>query len=229
MKNVTSSIKSWASEDRPREKMLLKGKDALSPTELMAILIGSGTRSESAFSLAQRILAASGGLHELGGKPLEFFTRFKGMGSAKAVRVLAALELGRRRALTSPVKKAIISSSQDAYRLIGPVLADLGHEEFWIACLNRRNQHLSNIRVSSGGLSSTIVDPKIIFNKALAVSASSIILFHNHPSGNTRPSQEDLRLTEKLCKAGNLLDIKVLDHLIIAHEQYYSFTDEGLI
>ncbi len=222
-------IKDWSEDERPREKLVQKGKEYLSTAELLAILIGSGSREESALSLAQRILQDSGGLGELGSKSLDFFRQFKGMGLAKSVSLVAAMELGRRKLMTPVSSRAVISSSSDAYNLLGPFLADLGHEEFWIACLNRRNQILSKERISAGGISATVVDPKIIFNRSLLRSASSIILFHNHPSGNLSPSKEDIQLTRKVVEAGKLLEVKVLDHLIVGNGYYLSFADEGMI
>ncbi len=224
-----SSIKDWAEEDRPREKMLLKGKSSLSDAELVAILIGSGSREESAVSLAKRILSDSETLDDLGRKPLDFLMSYKGIGSAKAITIAAALELGRRRQLTRGDQKLKITSSKDAYDLLGPLLSDLKQEEFWIACLNNANQVINKEKISIGGISSTVVDAKIVFAQALRNGASSIILYHNHPSGQLKPSQADQRLTEKLVSAGQVLDIKVQDHLIIGHTGYFSFLDEGLM
>jgi len=224
-----SSIKDWAEEDRPREKMLLKGHASLSDAELIAILLGSGSRDESAVTLAKRILHEVSSLDELGKKPLDFLTSFKGIGDAKAITVSAALELGRRRQLSAPNKKKKITCSQDAYDLLGPVLADLPKEEMWLVSLNRANVVISKDRMSIGGVHGTLVDAKVIFAKALSQSASSIILYHNHPSGQLAPSKEDRRITTKLVEGGKLLDITVQDHLIIGGSGYFSFRDEGLI
>lgn len=224
-----SSIKDWAEEDRPREKMLLKGKSSLSDAELIAILLGSGSRDESAVSLAKRILNDSSTLDELGRKPLDFLMSYKGIGEAKAISVAAALELGRRRQITKGDQKVKITRSRDAYNILGPILSDLSQEEFWIACLNNANQVISKDKISLGGVSTTLVDAKIVFAQALRQGASAIILFHNHPSGQLKPSQADIRLTEKLAAAGKVMDIRVQDHLIIGHRGYYSFMDEGLL
>lgn len=227
---MKSSIKDWAEEDRPREKLLLKGKGALSNAELLAILIGSGSKNESAVALSKRILSSVSSIDELGRKPLGFLMNFKGVGEAKAVSISAALELGRRRQLVKANKKRKVRSSQDAYDVLGPVLADLPHEEFWIVCLNRANLVLAKEKISVGGVHGTVVDAKVVFGYALQHSASSIILYHNHPSGEVRPSNQDLRLTKKLGEAGRVLDIKVQDHLIIGHhDRYFSFIDEGMI
>ncbi len=223
------SIKDWAEDDRPRKKLLTKGKAALSNAELLGILLGSGSRSESAVSLAQRILKQFESLENLGRIPIEQLTQFNGIGSAKAASIMAAMELGRRRQLIRSDQKIKVTSSQLAYDILGPALADLPYEEFWIACLNRANQLLAKERISTGGIHGTVVDPKIVYSSALKIKASSIILYHNHPSGSLQPSQEDILITEKLRKAGKLLDITVLDHLIIGHGAYYSFKDEEII
>ncbi len=223
------NIKSWAEDDRPREKMLRRGKQNLSDAELLAILIGSGSRNETAVGLSQRILkSVENNLNELGKVSLAELMRFKGIGEAKAISIAAALELGRRRQLSKHIDRTQILSSKDGYNCIAPILMDLNHEEFWIILLNRANKVISKERISAGGVSGTVVDAKIIFRKTLEVApASSIILCHNHPSGNTRPSQADIDITKKLKKAGETLDILVLDHLIITENGYYSFADEG--
>ena len=225
----TLSIKSWAEDDRPREKMSRKGKQYLSDAELLAILIGSGSREETAVGLAQRILKSyENNLNELGKVSLAELMRFKGIGEAKAITIAAALELGRRRQLTGYIDRPLILSSKDGYNCIAPLLMDLDHEEFWILLLNRANKVISKEQISAGGVSGTVVDAKIIFRKTLETApASSIILCHNHPSGNIRPSQADIDITQKLKKAGETLDISVLDHLIIGENGYYSFADEG--
>lgn len=231
-KHETSSfsIKSWAEEDRPREKLMLKGKQTLSDAELLAILLGSGSREESAVSLSQKILNQSkNNLNELGLRTLKELQQFKGIGEAKAVTIVAAMELGRRRQLSAIIERPKLTSSLDSYHLIAPILMDLPHEEFWILCLNRKLELFARERISTGGIAATIVDPKIVFRRALEKGASSIILVHNHPSGSIKPSQEDLVLTQKLVLSGDLLDIKVLDHLIIGGQGYFSFTDEGII
>jgi DNA repair protein RadC len=222
-----SSIKTWPKDDRPREKLLNVGASMLSAAELMAILLGSGTTDESAVDLSKKILNQIGGLPKLQKKELSHFITFKGVGEAKAVRILAALELGKRCMMSNAEQVYKITSSRSAYEIMGPILQDLPIEEFWIMNLNRRNHLISKTCISKGGIAGTVVDPKVIFKKALDERASSIILFHNHPSGEVSPSTEDLKITLKLKKAGELLDINVLDHLIIGTGQYFSFADEG--
>lgn len=229
MNELNQSIKSWAVEDRPREKMLIKGKESLSNAELLAILLGSGSRNESAVQLAQRLLGSASNLNDLSKKDIPYFMTFKGIGEAKAITISAALELGRRRQAESPEGRSKISTSNDAYQVIGPRLRDLSHEEFWILCLNRRNVVVSQEKISSGGVGATVVDPKLIFKHALTQLASQIILVHNHPSGGILPSEQDNLLTSKLVQAGKVLDIKVIDHLIIGDGQYYSYADEGKV
>jgi DNA repair protein RadC len=223
-------IKSWAEEDRPREKLLLKGKQNLTDAELLAIILGSGSQNETAVDLAKRILGSvDNNLEKLSRLTLKDLMVFKGVGEAKAISMTAVMELGRRRQLTDVKAKPQLRSSRDAYDMIGPVLADLNHEEFWILLLNRANRIISREQISKGGTSGTVVDAKIVFRKVLEKQASSIILCHNHPSGNLRASQADLALTKKLVDAGNQLDIMVLDHLIITQSGYLSFADEGMI
>jgi len=223
------SIKEWAEEDRPREKMLLKGAAIMTNAELVAILLGSGSREESAVQLARRILDEATSLEQIGKKPLKFFTNFKGIGTAKAITLMAALELGRRRQLPTAQAKQKVTSSSEAYRILGPVLRDLSHEECWIVCLNRANIVISKEKISTGGISGTIVDGKLVFSSALNHGASAIVLYHNHPSGEIRPSRQDIELTKNLVQAGNVMDILVHDHLIIGGNKYFSFRDEGLI
>lgn len=223
-------ILSWAEEDRPREKLLLKGKSSLSEAELLGILIGSGTRSLSAVDVCKLILQETGNdLNQLAKLTVKDLQKFKGIGEAKAISIVAALELGRRRKETPPVKRPKITSSQDAYDAIKPELWDQPHEEFWLLMLNRANQVIRKERSSAGGVAGTVTDPKIIFKAALQHLASSLILVHNHPSGNLKPSEADLKLTKKLKEAGTLLDIPVLDHLIFTDHGYYSFADEGIL
>lgn len=227
-KNILA-IKTWAEEDRPREKLLNKGKKSLSDAELIAILIRIGSAKETAVGLAQRLLNdVENDLAELGKKSTADLMRFHGIGEAKAIAIIAALEIGRRRQLTAIRDKPQIRSSQDAYNLIAPFLQDLDHEEFWILLLNRANKVISRQLISIGGVSGTVVDAKLIFRRSLEIApASSIILCHNHPSGNLRPSQADIEITKKLKAAGKTLDIAVLDHLIVADTGFYSFADEG--
>ncbi len=223
-------IKSWDEADRPREKMLQKGKAALSDAELIAILLGSGTASLSAVELARQILkSVDNNLHELAKLTVNDLMKFKGIGEAKAISIVSALELGRRRKETEPVKKTKISSSKDAYEYMQAELLDLSHEEFWILLLNRAHQVIKKRQISSGGVSGTVADPKIIFKHALEVLASGIILMHNHPSGNLNASQQDIDLTRKLVASGKSLEISVLDHIIFTNQGYFSFADEGIL
>lgn len=224
----TLPINRWAEDDRPREKLLQKGKSALSNSELIAILIGSGSREESAVQLAQQILSLSeNNLHQLAKKSISDLKQLKGIGEAKAISIVAALELGRRRKELSIGDKPQIKSSKDAYLLLQDVFEDLPHEEFWILLLNRANRVLSRHRISKGGFTGTVADPKIIFKLALEHNACGIILFHNHPSGNLKPSEADKKLTKQLKQAGSLLEILVLDHLITGENNYFSFADNA--
>lgn len=229
-KTTDRSIKSWSGQDRPREKMLAKGRQILSDAELLAILLGSGSRDESAVDLAKRILQTAGhDLHVLAKLSLGDLMAFKGIGEAKAITVSAAFELGRRRQIVDPQKRNKIKTSSDAFNQIGPILADLHVEQFWIILLSRSHEVIAKRKISEGGVSGTVVDAKVVFKIALELLASSIILVHNHPSGNLRPSRADKILTEKLVKAGNVMNINVLDHLIVGEKGYYSFADEGEI
>lgn len=223
-------ITAWAEEDRPREKMLLKGRQTLSDAELLAILLGSGTVGESAVSLARRLLVAvDNNLHELGKRSLHDLQRFKGVGEAKAIAIAAALELGRRRQLSDLRERPRVGSSRDAYQAIAPLLTDLSHEEFWLLLLNKANEVMARERLSTGGMSGTVVDIKMVFKCALDARASGIIAVHNHPSGNLQPSMADQELTRRLRRAGEMLDLPLLDHLIISERGYYSFADEGAL
>jgi DNA repair protein RadC len=224
------NILSWAEEDRPREKLLLKGKSALSDAELIAILIGSGTRSLSAVDVAKIILTkAENDLNQLAKFSVKDLQKIKGIGEAKAVSIVSALELGRRRKDMDFVQKVRITCSNDIYQLMKPQLMDLPKEEFWILLLNRANSLIKKEQVSSGGVSGTVADPKIIFKAALDQYASSVVLVHNHPSGNLKPSQADINLTNKMKEAGKLLEIPILDHIIFGDQGYMSFADEGLL
>lgn len=226
---MISKILSWAEEDRPREKLLLKGKAALSDAELIAILIGSGTRELSAVDLSKLILqSVNNNLNELAKLSINDLMKFKGIGDAKAISIAAALELGRRRKESETLKKPKVSSSADAYEAIRPYLMDLQHEQFWVLLLNRANEVIRPQQISIGGVSGTVADPKMIFKAAIEHLASSIILVHNHPSGNLTPSQTDKDLTKKVKEAGRTLDIPVLDHLIFSDNAYFSFADEGI-
>jgi DNA repair protein RadC len=223
-------ITTWAEDDRPREKLLLKGRSSLSDAELIAILIGSGSTNETAVALSQRILGAvNNNLNELAKCSLSDLMKFKGIGEAKAVTIAAALELGRRRQSSDIVERFVIGSSRDAFQLAAPILADLSHEEFWLLLLNKSNKVIAKEKMSSGGTDATVVDVKLVFGKAIEKRASAIIVCHNHPSGNTKPSQADIDLTKRLKSAGEILGISLLDHLIVAESGYFSFADEGLM
>lgn len=223
------NIKQWAEEDQPREKLLLKGKAALSNAELIGILIGSGTREHTAVDLAKIILEANNNdLNQVARLSVQDLKKFNGIGDAKAINIVSALEIGRRR---QPITEEAprITSSADVYSLMKPLLSDLPHEEFWLVLLNRANKVIRKQNISQGGISGTIADPKLIFNHALNQLASSIILVHNHPSGNTKPSEADKHLTKQLADAGKLLEIAVLDHIIFTDNSYFSFADENLL
>ena len=224
------AIRAWAEEDRPREKMLLKGRQALSDAELLAILLGSGCVGESAVALAMRILGSvENNLHELGKRSLRDLQQFKGVGEAKAISIAAALELGRRRQLSDLRERPRVTCSRDAYHTIAALLSDLHHEEFWLLLLNKANEVFARERLSIGGMAGTVVDVKLLFKAALDARACAVIAIHNHPSGSLQPSQADIELTRRLKKAGDLLDLPLLDHLIISERGYYSFADEGAL
>lgn len=231
MKNYNSqALTTWAVEDRPREKVMANGVQYLSNPELLSILLGSGTRHMTAVELARQILKDAGNsLQELGRQGIGELVRIKGVGPAKAITILAALELGRRRAGVQHTDKVAVKSSSTVYQIFHPLMGDLDHEEFWLLMLNRANRVLGKYKVSQGGLSGTVIDTRIILKKALDNLASSIIVCHNHPSGNKQPSDADLKITRKLKKAAEMLEIKLLDHVIIVDKSYFSFADEGLI
>lgn len=224
------TIKAWAEEDRPREKLRDKGQRILSDAELIAILIGSGNRKETAVELSKRILGqVNHNLTELSKLTVNDLKKFKGIGEAKAVTIVAALELARRRKEAEAVKREKISTSADIYSLMKHLFIDLPHEEFWVIMLNRSNTIIKKEFVSRGGVSGTVVDPRIVFKSAVESLSSSIVLCHNHPSGSLKPSEADLKLTKKLKEAGTLLEIPVLDHIIFTDTGYYSFADEGML
>jgi DNA repair protein RadC len=224
------AINHWAADDRPREKLRDKGREALSDAELIAILIGSGTVSMSAVELAKQILQATNNdLHHLAQLNMKDLQKFKGIGEAKAITIMAALELGRRRKAAEPHKRPRISSSADVYNLMQAELLDLPYEQFWVILLNNANVVIQKTRISSGGVSGTVVDAKMVFQPALQALATGIILVHNHPSGNLKPSQADKTLTHKLKEGGKVLDIQILDHLIFTNNGYLSFADEGIL
>ena len=226
-----TSIKNWAEDDRPREKLMLKGKSVLSDAELIAILINSGNNEESAVELSQRILRSSNDnlieLSKLGINDL--IKNFKGIGEAKAISIIAALELGKRRRSSDVLDKKKISSSKEAFEVMQSYVADIQHEEFWIIMLGRNNKIIKILCVSEGGTAGTVVDPKKIFKLALENNASSLILCHNHPSGAIKPSEADIKITSKIKKAGEMLELNVVDHIIVGDENYFSFADEGIL
>jgi DNA repair protein RadC len=229
MEQNNFSIKNWAEDDKPREKLMLKGKQALSDAELVAILIGSGSRNESAVSLSKRILASvDNNLNALGKLSLKQLMEFKGIGEAKAISIVAALELGRRRRAEESVELHKISSSKAVFEIMQPIIGELPHEEFWVLYLNNSNKIIYKSQLSKGGITGTVVDVRLIYKTALEQNAISIILTHNHPSGKLQASDADKEITKKLKVAGEQLDIKVLDHIIITETCYFSFQDEGI-
>jgi DNA repair protein RadC len=224
------SIKSWSENDRPREKLMLLGKDSLSDAELLSILIRTGTASQNALEVARSVLLlGNNNLADLSRLTIEDLSKVNGLGKVKAITIIAALELGRRRRTAESSNIQKIKTSMEAVEIFRPHLADLSHEEFWILLLNRANVIIGKKNVSRGGLSGTLVDPKIIFKESIEARASGIILCHNHPSGNNRPSDADIRLTQKIKEGGRHLEISILDHIIIAGSSFYSFADEGLL
>ncbi len=226
----STSIKNWALDDRPREKLITKGRESLSDSELLAILINTGSGKRSAVDLAKETLQkGKNNLDELGKLSIKDLTEIPGIGEAKAITIIAALELGRRRQATFPLNKKQVHSSKELADYLQSKLKDYSHEVFAVVFLNRANKINHFEILSTGGISHTIVDPRIIFKRALEVKATSIILCHNHPSGNLKPSRQDEELTAKLKNAGDLIDIKVVDHLIVSDEGYYSFADEGFL
>jgi len=229
-KLASFSIKNWADDDRPREKLVQKGSFVLSDAELIAILIGSGSRNESAVELSKRILASvNHNLNELGNLSVNQLMRFKGIGEAKAVTIAAALEMGRRRRMEDTTKITKIKSSHDAFELLYPLIGELQHEEFWIVYLNNSNKVVHKAQLSKGGITGTLVDVRLVLKQALELGALGIILAHNHPSGTLQPSGADKQITQKLKVASEALDIKILDHLILARHQYLSFADKGIL
>ena len=229
-KLASFSIKNWADDDRPREKLVQKGSFVLSDAELIAILIGSGSRNESAVELSKRILASvNHNLNELGNLSVNQLMRFKGIGEAKAVTIAAALEMGRRRRIEDTSKITKIKSSHDVFELLYPLIGELQHEEFWIVYLNNSNKVVHKAQLSKGGITGTLVDVRLVLKQALELGAVGIVLAHNHPSGTLQPSTADKQITEKLKVASEALDIKILDHLILARQQYLSFADKGIL
>lgn len=225
-----NAIKFWSEEERPREKLLLKGKSVLTNAELIAILIGSGTRTVSAVDLSKHLLGkAENNLIELAKMSVSDLQKIKGIGEAKAISIVAALELGKRRRSEEALHRRKVTNSKDAFEYMQITLSDSPYESFWILLLNRANRILRPIKISEGGMSGTVADPKRIFKMAIDFNAASIILCHNHPSGSVKPSESDLKLTEKLKASGELLQLPVLDHLIMGDNTYYSFADEGTL
>ena len=221
-------IKEWNEDDRPREKFLTKGKSSLSKAELIAIILRSGTRQESAIDLARKILdTVDSDLIELGKLNPDVLQKINGIGPTKAVTIAAALELGRRRQEAEIVKKQQINSSKDIFQVFGPRIGDLAHEEFWVMTVNRNNRILGTRMISSGGITGTIADVRVILRYCLEMNATGFILSHNHPSGNLKPSEQDLKLTHSIKQAAGWMDMELLDHVIVTETAYFSFSDEG--
>lgn len=230
MYHEKNSIKNWNEDDRPREKLAIKGRSSLSDTELLAIIMGSGNRTESAVELAKRILqSANNNWHELAKYSIEDLCKFKGIGEAKAISIITALEIGRRRNSQEILERDKISSSRDAATIFQQQIGDLPNEEFWVMFLNQGNRIIKLEQISRGGITQTAVDIRIIFKRALDLMSTAIILSHNHPSGNLVASQSDKSVTKKIKEAAVLLDIQLLDHVIVTQKNYLSFADEGLI
>jgi len=228
--NSSFPIRNWSEDDRPREKLMLKGKSNLTDAELTAILIGSGSRNETAVDLSKRILSsASNNLNALGKLSIQQLMTFKGIGEAKAITIVAALELGRRRKLEESVELLKISSSKSVFEIMQPLIGELPHEEFWIIYLNNSNKVISKAQLSKGGITGTIVDVRLVFKTAFEMGATGVILCHNHPSGTLIASEADKQITRKLKLAGESLDIKILDHVIVTETSYFSFADDGIL
>ncbi len=229
-KSATLSIKNWAEEDRPREKLLNKGTSALSDAELLGILLGSGTKTLTAVDLAKLILKESDNdLHKLAKLSVKDLMKFKGIGEAKAITIVSALELGRRRKDLGIPETMKIRDAADAYELLKGELVDLPHEEFWVILLKRNQEFIKKVKVSTGGVASTVVDSRIVFKAGVESLASAIILVHNHPSGSLKPSPEDLGITKKLIEGGKHLDVRILDHVIISDKGYFSFSENDML
>ena len=229
MEQTNFPITNWSEDDKPREKLMLKGKSALSDAELIAILIGSGSRNESAVGLSKRILASvDNNLNALGKLTIQQLMNFKGIGEAKAISIMASMELGRRRRAEEAVELKKITSSKMIFELMQPIIGELPHEEFWVLYLNNSNKVLSKSQQGKGGITGTLVDTRLVFKTALELGATALILCHNHPSGTLTPSDADKQMTRKLKAAGQNLDIQVLDHVIVTENGYYSFNDEGI-
>lgn len=230
MESTNFPITHWSEDDKPREKMMLKGKSALSDAELVAILIGSGSRNESAVALSKRILASvNNNLSSLGKQSLAQLMEFKGIGEAKAITIAAALELGRRRKEENPLELIKVTSSKVMYQEMYPIIGELPHEEFWVVYLNNSNKIIFKAQLSKGGITGTIVDVRLVFKIALEQNAVAIVLAHNHPSGKLQASEADIQVTKRIKNAGLQLDIPVLDHVIVTEHGYFSFADEGIL
>ncbi|MEM0575353.1 RadC family protein [Flavobacterium polysaccharolyticum] len=230
MESTNFPITHWSEDDKPREKMMLKGKNALSDAELVAILIGSGSRNESAVALSKRILASvNNNLSSLGKQSLAQLMEFKGIGEAKAITIAAALELGRRRKEENPLELVKVTSSKVMYQEMYPIIGELPHEEFWVVYLNNSNKIIFKAQLSKGGITGTIVDVRLVFKIALEQNAVAIVLAHNHPSGKLQASEADIQVTKRIKNAGLQLDIPVLDHVIVTEHGYFSFADEGIL
>ena len=228
METTNFSIKYWSEDDKPREKLMLKGKAVLSDAELLAILIGSGSRNESAVELSQRILSNSNNnLNSLAKLTIKQLMEFKGIGEAKAITIIAALELGKRRREEEPQELIQITSSKITFQIMQPIIGDLLHEEFWVLYLNNSCKVIYKSQLSKGGITGTIVDIRMVFKIALEQNATFVVLAHNHPSGDPNPSPEDFKITKKLQNAGEIVDVKVLDHVIVSDKSYYSFADDS--
>ncbi|MEK6450239.1 MULTISPECIES: RadC family protein [Myroides] len=230
MEKQRITIKEWAEDDRPREKLVLKGKASLSDAELLAILIGSGNKEESAVELCKKILLTyNNNLGLLARQSLSQLTSFKGIGEAKAISIIAALELGQRRRMNEQLDLSKITSSKDVFEIMNPIIGSLDHEEFWVIFLNNSNKIKFKTSLSKGGMTGTVVDIRVLFQIALEQKATGIILSHNHPSGKLKPSEADISITKKIKEAGKVMDVQVLDHVIVTEYSYYSFADEGLL
>ncbi len=229
MKEKTT-IKEWSEEDKPREKLLLKGISALTDVELIAILLRSGNNNMNAVDLARKIMKDnSSSLYNLGKLSINDLMKYKGVGQAKAVSIVAALELGKRRSYSDTIKQEAINSPDDVFNYIYPIIGDLRYEEFWVIFLNKANKIIKKHKIGQGGISNTAVDIRLIMKNALDNFAVGIILCHNHPSGNIKPSNKDIDLTNKIQKAANILQINLLDHIIVGSKKFFSFKDKNII
>jgi DNA repair protein RadC len=230
MEQTNFPITNWHEDDKPREKLMLKGKSVLSDAELIAILIGSGSRNESAVQLSQKILSSvDNNLNALGKLTIKQLMEFKGIGEAKAISILAAMELGRRRRAEDAVELVKITSSKIAFTIMQPIIGELPHEEFWVLFLNNSNKVIAKTQLSKGGITGTVVDVRLVFKMGLEMGATGLILCHNHPSGTLVASDADKQITKKIKSAGESLDIKLMDHLIVTETNYFSFADEGIL